>query len=43
MGMLLFIGIDELLPRIRNTKEKKTSYSGILVGVILLFISSLIG
>jgi len=42
MGMLLFIVIDELLPRIRNTKEKKTSYSGILVGVILLFISSLI-
>ena len=43
LGMLLFIVIDELAPRIKNTKDKKTSYIGITVGVILLFISMLIG
>ena len=43
LGMLLFIVIDELIPRIKNTKEEKTTFMGIILGVILLIISSLIG
>lgn len=43
LGMLLFIIIDELLPRIIETKEKKYTYSGIGLGVVILLISMFIG
>ena len=43
LGMLLFIVIDELYPRIKNTSQKKVIYSGVLLGIILLVISMIIG
>ena len=43
LGMLLFIVIDELFPRIKNTKDKKTVFIGIAIGVILLLIGVLLG
>ena len=43
LGMLLFIVIDELLPRIKNTKDKKYTYFGICLGIILLLIGILLG
>ena len=43
LGMLLFIVIDELFPRIKGTKDKKYTYSGLLTGIIILLISMLIG
>ncbi len=39
LGMLIFIVIDELLPRISDVKNKKVSYIGIMVGVTLLVLS----
>lgn len=42
LGMLLFITIEELLPRILQTKKKKTTYYGILTGIIILIIGLLI-
>lgn len=41
LGMLLFISFDELLPRIKETKNKKTTYIGIGVGILILLIASL--
>lgn len=41
LGMLLYIVIDELYSRIKNTKQKKITYSGIMIGVLLLVISML--
>lgn len=38
-GMLLFITIDELFPRIRKTKNKKVTYIGIAVGIIIQLIA----
>lgn len=38
LGMLLFIVIDELYPRIRDTKDKKITYMGIGIGIIILLI-----
>ena len=43
LGMLVFIVVDELFPRIRSTKNKKITRMGIIVGVTLLIISFLIG
>ena len=43
IGMLLFIIIDELLPRIHKSKNKKEKVLGIITGIILLLISTLIG
>lgn len=43
LGMLLFIVIDELLPRIQAIKDKTNVIIGIVVGIIILFIASLIG
>lgn len=43
LGMLLFIIVDELIVRIKNTKEKKTAYLGIITGVLVLVIGSFIG
>lgn len=42
LGMLIFIIIDELLPRISDIKNKKISCIGILVGVALLVLSMFI-
>lgn len=42
LGMLLFIVIDELYPRIKDTKQKRITYSGVALGVILLVISMFI-
>ena len=42
LGMLIFIIIDELLPRISDIKNKKISFIGILVGVALLVLSMFI-
>ena len=39
LGMLIFISITELLPRIRNTKNKKVTIVGIIVGVIIQLIA----
>lgn len=39
LGMLVFIVIDELLPRIANIKKKKVAYMGIGLGFVLLIIS----
>ena len=42
LGMLLFITINELIPRIKATKNKKTSIIGIAIGLILVIIASFI-
>lgn len=39
LGMLLFILFDELLPRIRESHHKKVSYSGMVIGIIILLIA----
>ena len=39
LGMLIFISITELLPRIKNTKNKKVTYLGITIGVIIQLIA----
>lgn len=39
LGMLVFIIIDELLPKISDMKNKKISGIGITVGIILLILS----
>lgn len=39
LGMLIFIIIDELLPRISDTKNKKVAYAGIFTGFVLLIVS----
>lgn len=41
-GMLLFITINELLPRIRKSKNKKETIFGIITGIILLLVSTFI-
>ena len=35
LGMLIFISLSELLPRIRATKNKKAAITGIIIGVII--------
>lgn len=42
LGMLLFILIDELLPRIRKNIESTSTVMGMIVGVIILAISAII-
>lgn len=39
LGMLIFISMTELFPRIRNTKNKKVTNVGIAVGVIIQLIA----
>ena len=41
LGMLLFIVISELIPRFLLTKDKKTSWIGISLGVIIMLIALL--
>lgn len=43
LGMLVFILVDELFPRVIDTKQKKVTYTGILLGVIILIVSIFIG
>ena len=42
LGMLLFILISELFPRIRNTKYKKERNFGLVIGLIIMLISLMI-
>ena len=42
LGMLLFIVIDELYPRIKDTKQKKATYTGMCIGIVILLLSMLI-
>ena len=39
LGMLIFIVLDELYPRVKNTSQKKITYSGIVIGIMLLIAS----
>lgn len=39
LGMLIFIVLDELIPRLRNIKEKNTSFLGIILGVFLILLT----
>ena len=39
LGMLIYISVDELLPRIRKSKNKRESYIGITFGLIILLIA----
>ena len=39
LGMLLFIVVDELLPKVKKNKKNKALISGIITGVIVLLIS----
>lgn len=41
LGMLLYISIFELLPKIIKTKYKKDTIIGIVIGILLLIISTL--
>lgn len=43
LGMLIYIAFNELLDRIKNTKQKQVTYIGLIIGVCLLVISMLIG
>lgn len=42
LGMIIYIIINELYPRVKDTKNKKISYIGIATGIIILLISTLI-
>lgn len=39
IGMLLYILVMELLPKILNTKYRRTTITGVLLGIILLFVT----
>ena len=39
IGMLLYIVIMELLPQVLHTKEKKVTWTGIALGVVLLLLT----
>lgn len=43
LGMLIFIVLDELVPRIKNSHNKKVSYLGVCIGIVILIISLFIG
>ena len=38
----LFIAISELLPRMKKSTDKKVSYVGLIIGIVLLLLSQLI-
>lgn len=42
LGMLLFISFGELIPRLKESTDKKVSYIGLTIGVVLLLLSELI-
>lgn len=39
LGMLIFISMTELLPRVKNSKNKKVTKLGILIGVLIQLIA----
>ncbi len=41
LGMLIYITLFELIPHILHNKNKKLSILGIIIGILILFISSL--
>ena len=41
LGMLSYIVLFELVPRVRETKNKKASLGGIILGILILFITLL--
>lgn len=43
IGMLIYINIIEILPKLLKSKDKKTVLISTIVGIIVLFISHLIG
>ena len=43
LGMLIYISIFELFHQIYHMKNKKLVYTGIIVGIVLLFISIILG
>ena len=42
-GMLIYINLMEILPRMLEKENKKTALISAVVGVIILFISTLLG
>lgn len=42
LGMLVYITIGELIPRIRESKNRKVCYIGMLVGLMFLLVSTLL-
>ncbi len=42
LGMVIYITISELIPRIKESENKKISYVGIIIGCMILLISSLL-
>ena len=40
LGMVVFITISELIPRIKESKNKKISYIGMIIGIMILLIAS---
>lgn len=42
-GMIFYIIFEELLPHVKNTKDKVMNTAGIIIGIALVFLSSLIG
>ena len=42
LGMLIYISVFELLPKMLESKDKKTIISGILIGIILITITMFI-
>lgn len=43
MGMLLYINMVEILPKLLKTEDKKTALLSTILGIIILFLSHLIG
>lgn len=39
LGMLIFIAFNELLPRIKESKNKKVTNTGMIIGVIILLVA----
>jgi len=43
VGMIIYIVFDELLPQVIHSEDKKHSILGIIIGIIILLISTLLG
>ena len=43
VGMIIYIVFDELLPQVIHSEDKKHSILGIIIGIIILIISTLLG
>ena len=42
LGMLIYISVMELIPKVRHTMDKKAAVSGLFVGFLLILIATLI-